>query len=87
MKDAEAISHFFSILSMDTIHFIAPVEVGDIVKFSSTISYVDVKKGLVRTKVKCSTYSADKAKEKTSNVMNFTLKVDTSKIKLLPMMP
>jgi acyl-CoA hydrolase len=78
MKDAEAISHYFEILSMDTVHFIAPIEVGSIVNFQSTITYSDIKKGLVRTKVKCKTLNASSGSESTTtNTFDFTLKVDT----------
>lgn len=40
---------------IDTIHFLKPVNIGNILKFESIINYVDKKNGLIRVVVKAFT--------------------------------
>jgi acyl-coenzyme A thioesterase 9 len=44
----------FELLSVDTIHFLKPVNIGTILKLQSVIIYSDDKSGNVRVKVKAS---------------------------------
>jgi len=79
MKEAETISGYFDMHSMDTVYFKKPVYIGEIVHFKSRVTFADPKSGLVRVKVTAGT----RADLGDTNIFNFTYKINPKICELL----
>ena len=76
MKAAADVFHHFSLVNMDTVSFIAPVRVGDILKMEAKVIFADPKKGLVRVRACASTMCAHHGIEnKLTNIFHMTYRV------------
>ena len=76
MAAAADVFHHFNMVNMDTVSFIAPVKIGDILKMEAKVIFADPKTGLVRVRASASTMCAHHGVEsQLTNIFHMTYKV------------